>query len=211
MNPNDPLARLLQRLPAPPLPPDAARDRALHRATLALAAASTAHHPPATSTATRLLHRWTFAGGLAALLALTLWRSAEPRQAVSADSLAEDRIVLGQMERLFGPQLDAVVERGGSAPVICLGPSSETNHPPASLAQPVWIRFTRVDGHTTSVLSYSGRTVELSLAGRTARFEPLVTGQDGVILNGDGFCWTSSHPAEAWNGYRIAAQLLPHS
>ncbi len=106
------------------------------------------------------------------------------------------------MEGLFGAQLDAIVESTNEAPDIRLS-ADATDFARPRLAQPVLIQFQRVGGETTRVLSYSGRTVCVTLGGRRMCFEPLVTGRDEVILSGGAFCWSSEQPAAGWNGYQV--------
>lgn len=214
MNPDELLRQRLSGLPVPP-PDPAARDRALHRATVALRA--TGH--PGSAPGSRWPSWWTashrtLVGGVSALVliaalgvAFTLQRAGRKR---SPTTPTAECALLSQMEGLFGAQLDAIVESTNEAPDIRLS-ADATDFARPRLAQPVLIQFQRVGGETTRVLSYSGRTVCVTLGGRRMCFEPLVTGRDEVILSGGAFCWSSERPAAGWNGYQVTARLLPRS
>jgi hypothetical protein len=213
MKPDDHLGEALRRLQAPP-PDIVARDRALHRAIIALGAGRAASPPAATPRAAVFnLPRWALAGVAATLLfvvALDATLTTGRREDQHLPALAAEHAVLFQMESLFGKQLDAIVESPDKAPDIHLSDDSSAAAR-LSLAQPVVIQFQRTGGGTTRVLSFSGRTVCVTLGGHRMCFEPLVTGRDEVILSGDAFCWTPEDSSRGFNGYQVTARLLPRS
>jgi len=226
MKPDDPLDASLSRLPVPPASPTA-RDRALHRATIALRQSAAGGYDPASAPGlSSHEHGRLFAGGLrfaagfamlAALAAATiLCRLEKPRQmremrAGTAPSTPVDQVnqvMLGQIEALFGPQLNAVVEYAGKAPEIRLSEDAEAVA--AGQSQPIVIEFKR-GVETVRVLGFSGRTVSMELGGRQTRFEPLASGDGQVILSGESFCWTPQDRGAELHGYQISARLLSRS
>lgn len=213
MKTDDPLLQRLARLPVPP-PDPTARDRALHHAAVALRAARGVEPGVTRPWASFLFgHGRAFAGGAAvAVVLVCLWMTLGVRRPAGdrPPSLAVETSVLRQMELLFGPQLDAVVEPPGKAPDIRLSADGGDTIQP-SLAQPVLIQFHRAGSGTTRVLSYSGRVVCVTLGERRMCFEPLVTGRDEVLLLGEAFCWSRGQPPCGPNGYRVTARLLPRS
>ena len=212
MNSDDPLREPLSRLRVPE-PNPAARNRALHHALGALTAARPTESVPIRPwTACFPAPRWALAGAVAALALLAALGVALGLRRPSAErpsAPAAERVVLSQMEALFGSRLDAVIEHPDGPPDIHL--SAAASAAPPSLAQPVLIQFHRAGSAATRVLSYSGREVCITLAGRRTCFESLVTGRGEVILNGERFCWHSDEPTSELDGYRIAARLLPPS
>ncbi len=208
MKPDDPLNHVLSRLPTPPCDP-AGRARALYHATLALQGAVAAGPTRDTNVARRFSRgAWTPAGlvrGHHVGGGIVLWAISHRRtvREKAVTTLPAERAMLTQIETLFGPQLDAVVESGGTAPDIHLSPDAATT---ASLTQPLLIQFERTGARTTRVISYSGRRVCVKLGERKMCFEPLVTGRGEIILEGERFCWT---PGGLLGGYRVTARLLP--
>jgi hypothetical protein len=210
MKANDPLDDLIAKLPVPP-PGEGARERALHRATIALQQNTGL---PVTPAAGWFSRPWKGAiTGALALMAvvagIALWRSEKPGSAQKAVAwtMKTDRLMLGQIEALFGPQLNAVVLQAGAAPDIRLSdnPDSAMGH-----AQPLMIELMR-GAEIIRVLGYSGRTVCLQLAGQKVCIEPLATGDGNVILAGDHFCWTPQDRGGQVDGYHLSAKLLPQS
>jgi hypothetical protein len=210
MKGNDPLADALAKLPVP-APSEGAQERALHRATVALRQNQADAAIPAGDLPWL---RWK--GVLVATLAIAMavaaiayWRSGKPMHAQDAVawSLKTDRLMLRQIEALFGAQLSAVVVRSGAAPDIRLSDNAQST---MGQAQPLVIELMR-GAEMIRVLGYSGRTVCLQLAGRKVCFEPLATGDGNVILAGSNFCWTSQDQDGQLNGYHVSAKLLPDS
>jgi hypothetical protein len=218
MKADDPIGKLLRGLPAPPADP-IARERALHRATIALSqpASSGSMIQPdvAGSSNDGFWHsvsgRWAMAASVAALAGLIAlpWltgRSLERATIPDSFSLQTERTLLQQTEALFGAQLSAVIIRGVSAPEIRL--TQDDIPSTAGLSQPVLIEFARAGGTTLRVLGYSGRSVCLMLSGRQVCFEPLITGPGEVILNGENFCWMPGKAPQDLDGYRVVARPL---
>jgi hypothetical protein len=193
----------------------------VHRATIALRQSMTPgtdadSGPLFSSRETRrgYSRKWALAGSLAMLVGLVittaLWRTWQPRQtqADGTPSIAIDQTVLRQIKALFGPQLNAVIEYAGKAPDIRLTEGAEVG--PGGQSQPVVIEFRR-GGDTVRVLGFSGRTVCMQLAGRQTCFEPLATGDGGVIVTAERFCWTPQDSAAQLCGYQVSARLLSRS
>jgi hypothetical protein len=178
-----------------PEPDEAARDKALHRALIALKNAPDASPQPSAQPVRRLLWAWAATGALAAIV-LTMWLSREPKR---EDSFAWQR-TLQEVEALFPGQVNAVIERDGQVDVEL----AEANA--GGTGQPVVVEFVQ-GSRVLRVLSYSGRQVCVELNGEKACFEPLVTAEGGVILSGKDFLWTSEHPVSR-EGYRVEARFL---
>ncbi len=190
---DDELKARLRGLRVPPT--DAtARDRALHRAVIALknarlyplSAQRERRHPGL---------RWATAAGLIVFAAVLIIN----RLPQTLSPLAPE-ILLAEMNALFPGQVNAVIQENGEV-------SLELAEAPAPASdQPVLVEFER-EGKVLRVLSYSGRRVCLDLGGESICFEPLVTAGGEVILSGEGFLWSSQHPSpEA--GYQIRTQFL---
>lgn len=183
----------------PPPADEAARARALHRATVALS------QPHAVSSAGTGTATWRGAYGWLALCAvmlvagLVMIRPFQPEP--SAANGGADLRTLAQVEALFPGQLNAVIERDGEVRLDLAGQSS-----PVASEQPVLVQFER-GGHRLRVLSYSGRSVTLELKGATFTFEALVTSDGGVVLSGDDFAWSSALP-KPLAGYKVQARAL---
>ena len=210
MKAKDPLAAALSELSVP-TPSPAARERALHRATIALRQSATGSiseplsFPCGSAWRGRMVLSFAFLAALS--LAVLFSRRDMPDQGETLDTSSRqtEQIVLRQVEAVFGPQLNGVVQRAGAAPDVCL--SEDIGQGAAGLAQPVVVEFTR-GKDTVRVLGYSGRAVCVELAGRRTCFEPMVTGNGKVILAGEKFCWTPRDRAARLSGYRIATSLL---
>jgi hypothetical protein len=212
---DDPLTRVLRGLPAPTVEPGA-RERALHRATIALQLAASSGDPCAANAGTvgrSFPSNLALAAGLGAFVGLIailglMVRFSPGSSRADALSPQAERTMLKETETLFGSQLDAVIVREASAPEIRLAQDGQASA--AGLSQPVVIKFVR-HGETLYVLGYSGRNVCLMLAGRKVCFEPLVNGQGEVILAGENFCWAPGQPAAAVAGYRVDTRVMPPS
>lgn len=178
-----------------PEPDETARERALHRALVALANSAKTNKVPAEKRRPALW-RWVLAAGALGAFVLAVWPGGQPAK---ENSLAWQR-TLEQVEALFPGQVNAVIERDGKFAVEL------TDHAAGGTGQPVVVEF--VQGpHVLRVLSYSGRRVCVELGGAKACFEPLITADGGVILAGEDFLWSSEHPAPQ-AGYRVQARFL---
>ena len=189
------LKKLLGALEVPPLDAGTTQ-RALHRATVALATRDEVAIEPHGRIAFGL-RRW--APGVVALclaaVAAMFFVSHDGESKPAAQ-----RKLLSQMETLFPGQIRAIVERGEDVRIELAdrpGPASD---------QPVVVTFRKL-GKAIRVLSYSGRTVCLQLAGKEVCFEPLITEAGDVILSGDDFVWTGSDHIRIC-GYRVRASAL---
>lgn len=217
-----PDADLIKSLSAlrPPLASEAARERALHRATLAFAAAR--HTPPDSAPEPVPRHRARLvpAGFLATVAAAVLllgagfWMTPPSRIVASgpdsaADSAAQSRDLLAELNTLFPGQLNAVIDRDG---VLQLDLAATSHTSPAVADQAILVELLR-DGRILRILAYSGRTVRLELDGVSLRLDPLLTSAGDVLLAGDDFVWSSARPAVAIDadslaGWQIAARPL---
>ena len=177
-----------------PEPNETARERALHRALLALK-----NTPDETLEMPRRFSWWRWAsvaGVCAAVVLLAVWVGERPVR----ENLAVWQQTLHEVEALFPGQVNAVIERDG---VVDLELSDEAF---GGTSQPVVVEFVR-GASVLRVLSYSGRKVCVDLGGAKACFEPLVTAEGRVILAGEDFLWTSEHPTSR-AGYRVEARFL---
>lgn len=202
----------------PPAPSEAARDRALHRATIALAAA-TRHGPaPAVSAPRRNLSLLVAAAAALALafaLGLGSVRFARENSPAptplahstpSATKAADALRLLAEVQQLFPHRLNAVIDRDGALQ-LDLAPAD------AALAadQPLLVEFTHA-GHSVRLLGFSGRSAEVLLDGRPVRLTPLLTGRGSVLLTGDDFAWSPGLPSPAaLAGWQIEALPLSNS
>ena len=183
----------------PPAVNEVARDRALHHATVALAA-----QPKDSACASEGRHAWRAAYGWVALFAVMLVAGLvmiRPSLPVPVANGGADLRTLAQVEGLFPGQLNAVIESDGDVQLDLAGASS-----PGATDQPVLVQL-EGGGHRLRVLSYSGRSVTIELKGARFTFEALVTSDGGVVLVGDDFAWSSAQP-KSLAGYKIQARPL---
>lgn len=189
------LQKSLAALRTPP-PSAQARDRALHRATIALA-------NPAPDDTTPRRHPWSLLSlatlGAACTVMLCGWlllRTPVAPAAVARSTTA-DRDLLVQTGQLFPGQLNAIVIHNGT-PQLDLSADATTQPAPAD--QAVLVELTR-DHHTLRILSYSGRTIRVQLNGADLHLVPLLTAAGDILLSGDDFIWTRDTPAQiaGWN------------
>ncbi len=196
----------------PPAPSGSARDRALHRANLALASARPAASDPASSTSgTRPPFLRPLAILAASALLLVLGLRLAPRPVASsptfaAASAADSRQLLAQLDQLFPGQLNALVETNGVLRLDLSSAPSPANATPDD--QSIVLEFTRAGRHLR-VLAYSGRPVRIELDGVTLRFDPLLTTDRAIVLSGDDFVWIPGQPAPRLHaGWQLEARPL---
>jgi len=219
MRPGNPLDAAMGRLQVPQ--EDAsARERALHRAAIALrqSGAATEFAADAGDSVGEMRDgfgaKWAILGSLGALIGLVLaigfWQTGGPlgTEAGTTPRIGADEVLLGDIKALFGRQLNAVVEYAGKAPDIRLSEEAEPGL--GGQLQPVLIEFRR-GGDFVRVLGFSGRSVCLQLAGHETCLEPLATGDGGVIITTKRFCWTPQDRNAQLYGFQISAQLLSSS
>lgn len=180
----------------PPAPSAQARDRALHRATIALA-------NPAPDAPTPRRHPWsllplaTLGSACALLFCGWLLLRAPNAPTTTAQSSTADRDLLTQTGQLFPGQLNAIVINNGT-PQLDLYADATTQPAPAD--QAILVELTR-DHHTLRILSYSGRTIRVQLNGADLHLVPLLTAAGDILLSGDDFVWSRDTPAQiaGWN------------
>lgn len=166
-----------------PAPTDIARERARHRALIALSQPAEAAAPKP-----RGVLNWALTGALAALILTALYFRPQPPARANGSGTAT---VLAQVEQLFPGQLDAVIESDGEVEVALARQAR-----PAS-DQPLVVEFRRGDS-LVRVLSYSGRHVCVDLGGRQACFDALISEQGQVIVAGEDFVAQSRGSADGW-------------
>jgi len=214
MNAGDPLDTILPRLQVPLADPSA-QGRALHRATIALRESDGAEYPSEPAPSLRknrrdFALRWALPMLSVMLLAISSWlleRGHYTETVGMGPSAAVDRVLLAQVQALFGSQLNAVVERADNAPDIRLAEDSGTGR--EGQAQPLVVELRR-GAELVRVLGFSGRTVCVQLAGKLTCFEPLASGDGGVIVTAKRFCWTPQDNTAQLSGYQVTARLLSH-
>jgi hypothetical protein len=109
-------------------------------------------------------------------------REDQPAQPELAKNSAErEKILLAQLSEVFGDRLQAVISRGGKIQII-------VSDAPGPRGQPVEIHLAAADGDV-DIMSFSGRQVSLSVAGKQVSFDALVDGKGGVILAGEKLFW----------------------
>lgn len=177
---------------------EAMRDRALHRATVALAQPTDSSEADESRPVWRASYGWLAAFAVMLAAGLVMIRPSQPAAVVNGGA---DLRTLAQVEGLFPGQLNAVIESDGDVQLDLAGQSS-----PGATDQPVLVQL-EAGGHRLRVLSYSGRSVTIELKGTRFTFEALVTSDGGVMLVGDDFAWSSAQP-KLLAGYKIQARPL---
>ena len=178
-----------------PQPGEGVREKALHRARIALV--NPGDEVPAAGVSRGwlwLVARSAACVAVAAISALLFVRSHH------AGGGEADAKLLKEMEVLFPGQIDSVVTRGGQVDL------NLADAPDANSSQPLAVELRR-DDQTIRVLTFSGRKVCLNLGGREECFETLVTGEGQVILSGDHFLWSTEDP-KAVDGFSVHAATL---
>lgn len=174
------------------------RERALHRATVALAQPTDSASADEGRSIWRASYGWVAVFAVMLVAGLVMIRPAQPAAVANGGA---DLRTLAQVEGLFPGQLNAVIESDGEVRLDLAGTSS-----PGATDQPVLVQL-EGGGHRLRVLSYSGRSVTLELKGARFTFEALVTSDGGVVLVGDDFAWSSAQP-KPLAGYKIQARSL---
>lgn len=182
----------------PPAVNEAASDRALHRATLALAQPADPVSADEGRPAWRASYGWVAAFAVMLVAGLVMIRPFQPAPAANGSA---DLRTLAQVEGLFPGQLNAVIESDGEVRLDLAGVASS-----GATDQPVLVQL-EAGGHRLRVLSYSGRSVTIELKGARFTFEALVTSDGGVVLVGDDFAWSSTQ-SKSLAGYQIQARPL---
>ena len=181
-----------------PVVNEAARERALHRATVALAQPADTASADEGRPMWRASYGWVAAFAVMLVAGLVMIRPSQPAAVVNGGA---DLRTLAQVEGLFPGQLNAVIESDGGVRLDLAEASS-----PGATDQPVLVQL-EGGGHRLRVLSYSGRSVTIELKGTRFTFEALVTSDGGVVLVGDDFAWSSAQP-KSLAGYKIQAHSL---
>ncbi len=198
---NDP--DLEQRLAAwtPPAPSSEARERARHRAAIALkqAAVETTgeQRPPDFS------WKFVYAGLAAVALSVVVavcWQQGVRRGGKPA-SAGADAGLLAQVAAEFPGQLDAIIDRQGDLQ-LDLAPAPDA----AATDQPLLVEFQR-GAARIRVFSYSGRKICLDLGNGPTCFEALIGGGGEVSVVGEDFVWTTQTPSVV-KGWQISAASL---
>lgn len=200
------LKRRLAQL-TPPVVDEAAKGRALHRATVALSQPAELAEATGAQRARWLPWQGWVAG--VAMLAMLLivggrYLRVDPSVAAEAPSpsqAGEDLRMLAQVQGLFPGLLNAVIERNDE---VKLDLTAERMA--VADEQPLVVQLER-GSQRLRVLSYSGRSVTVELKGKKITFEALVTSDGGVVLSGDDFVWSSAQPG-LLAGYHVEARTL---
>ena len=191
------LRRILSGLKIPTAS-NIARERARHRAALALGRTETAPNSE------RAVWFWRLtAGALAVALTGVLTWQAWLRPDAPREDTAADQKILKQMQALFPRQVNAVVDDNGKVDL------SVAQSPEVGSDQPIVVLFQR-HGKMIRVLSYSGHKFCLPLDGHEHCFEILAAAAGGVILEEDDRAWLTAGAPEI-AGYSVRAQTLEAS
>jgi hypothetical protein len=193
----------------PPPGADAARDRALYQATLALrAGASHLKSSPTLSSGQSGSMGWrVLVTSLVAVVLLALGAHFTSSVPVARPASAPDFArVLAELDQLFPGQVEALVEKDGALQIdVAVNPGSGAQTP---LDQSLVIEFVRAENRLR-IVAYSGRSVRLQLDGVALRFDPLLTAERTVVLAGEDFIWTPGDSApRALAGWHIEARPL---
>jgi len=189
-------------------PPDAVRrEHALQRAQAGLDVAATAGTPSHRSPL-RLVG-WA-AVPIAAVLAWLMLvptsltqqlHAPRTRPGFSTAEVDDSRYILREVRLLFPDRLRAVV-------VDADGMNIELHDEPTTISdQPILVELSVPEAEPVRLISYSGQTVNATIAGRRMRLDLLLTGGDDVLVLGNDFIWTS-HESLGTKGLRIRAQSL---
>lgn len=187
----DPFQKL-RDVPVPP-PSDAAREKALHRATLAFRSRP---QGGATKSAAPWWSIFQAAGFSLAVFVLMIWLLPSGGQ---GDASVQRRL-LEEMSSIFPESLNAVIESQAGTQIDLTAAGQESRD------QPLLIEFFK-KGRTVRILSYSGRDVDLSIEGTQVKVEGLLTADGHVIVAGPDFLWAPDAQTE-WEGYQIRARAL---
>ncbi|MFA6961373.1 MAG: hypothetical protein WC205_11530 [Opitutaceae bacterium] len=193
--------KTLSTLTIPPVDP-ALRERGLHRALVALAQPQPADEAHSSARAGQPFWRASLAVLAVVFVAgLVIFREGREGSSAGQKVAHDDAVTLAQMQELFPGQLNAVIEHDGAVQLDLAHDAV-----PAVTSQPLIVQF-ESGGHRLRVLSYSGRSITLQLRGATLTFEVMVTGGGGIVLSGNDFVWSSTHP-DLVAGYRVQASPL---
>lgn len=193
------LKKYLAALPVP-ICSEAGRERALHRATVALTAFP---RPPDRPHVAAPRWRLAFLALPVLLLSFGWWLKPSPAPLSANDC----RQLLVQLNQLFPGQLNAVIEFDGGVKLDL----SDATTTPAAADQSIVIELRRKE-HLVRIIAYSGRPVDIAVAGLSLRIDPLLTTKGGVLLASDRFVWYSAQPAaDALHGWQITAHPLVES
>jgi len=186
----------------PPEADEAARNRALHRATVALSQPGASATPDVDGrSGRRASYGWAVVSVIMLVAGLVMIRPFQPTPEMDGGA---DLRTLAQVEGLFPGQLNAVIEHDGEVQLDLAGQSS-----PGVTDQPVIVQLEH-GAHRLRVLSYSGRSITLKLKDGTLTFEVLVTGEGTVVLSGNNFVWSSAQSG-LLAGYKVQAHTLVSS
>lgn len=175
---------------------ESVRARARHRALIAFQHGGSMP----TEEPVRMGFCWRWRGAVVLAVALGVLPFLVLRHPGTSESLANDRQMLQQTEKLFPNEVNAVVEINGKVDL------SISQSPEVGSDQPLLVIFKQGD-NTIRVLSYSGHRVCLMLGKTENCFEILATPTGNVILEGENKVWLASeHPQVA--GYSVRAQSL---
>ena len=192
------LHNLLSKLSVPPLD-EAAREKALYRAEIAFVNRHAATITPQEGARWLKKVLWfSLAGVGVVLICLSALRGTRP----PGEPFSEGKL-LAEMEALFPGQLDGVITSDGNISLDLAPTASDVKRGPS---QPLALTLQR-GRQIVRVLGYSGRKVCVNIGGRKRCFEPLVTGEGKVIVEGDDFLWTDARPIKV-AGYKLEARTL---
>jgi hypothetical protein len=159
--------------------------------------ARTENHRPGRSWFPRLA--WGFATAICVLAAFALghWRGQMETKTVSSNDILANAKVVRETLAMFPNQVRAIVEDEHGVNLVL----SKDENVPAST--PLYVRI--CDGkHCSSVVTFSGQ--EIQIAGQ--KMTVLSDAQDGIILMGNDFAWSSREPSYAKNELKIEARSL---
>lgn len=91
------------------------------------------------------------------------------------------RAVLAEFNKVFGTQLQAVINADGKTQILLADKAAQRG-------QPVIIHLSG-QGHDIDIMSFSGENVSLNIGGQPVSFDALVDGKGGVILAGEKIFW----------------------
>ncbi|MEA3213172.1 MAG: hypothetical protein QOE70_6229 [Chthoniobacter sp.] len=192
----------LRQVPVP-APADGAQERAWHRARLAF---ENRADPGVLAPSGRawgfrtLVASLVLCGVIGAAFLAGHWSG--QRSAVVA-SLDQDQRLLGELNRLFPGQLQAIICSGRETEIV-------TSSDQATFSRQPLVVELRQHDHRVRIVSFSGQRVIAEIDGQRQVLEFLLTSEGAILVSGETFLWQSDRPQIA-GGFEIQARPLTAS
>lgn len=197
------LERELRELQEPPMPPQAEIDAAISAAGEIFQSGSRLSEqlPPAGWTEFWLDLAPTVG---AALLLLALWFGFAPshdgEKVFRKGVMARSKKLVRELSVLFPGRLEAVVAHQNDFNLAISDQAAPQGR------QPVLLEISR-RGERSRIVTFSGETVELPMAGELLPLEVLLSGTGEILILGPDFLWSNLTPSKP-RGFHISAAIM---